>query len=181
MIPPDVQVPRLLHTDPVIHDETTFIYQQTFKGLDSRPIRVITRDGPPVVCVVPFLTPDTILLIYQYRMVWQEWSLEIPCGHTEPGEEQVHAAHRELEEETGYKARSITPQFSYRIMASSPQTFHLYYATDLLETKQNLDPTEQIIIKPTTLQEVNDLLQSHAIKHAPSILALQHLLLQHGP
>jgi len=59
------------------------------------------------VGVVPFLGDGRVLLIRQYRYVAQHSPWEITGGVME-GEEIVDAAQRELQEETGYRARTLT-------------------------------------------------------------------------
>ena len=175
-------VPQLISQELIIENSVQSIYRNTYEKPDGEHFRMISRDGPPVVCILPFLTPDTLLLINQYRIIWALWSLEIPCGHAHPHESLETAARRELEEETGYHAKKLIPAFPYRIMASSPQLYHLYYAYDLQETQQRPDDTEQIYVKPTRLAALSQLLDQHQIIHAPSILAIQHLLItQNGP
>ncbi|MHA1713428.1 MAG: NUDIX hydrolase [Candidatus Ranarchaeia archaeon] len=164
--------PRLVKRKPVIQNEITQVYKEIYSRPDSTTFSMITRDGPPVVCILPFLTPDTILLIRQYRIVWGEWSWEIPCGHVDGSESLEAAAHRELEEETGFRAAKLVSRYNYLLTAISPQSYHIYHATELTETKQNLDETEQIEVHPTTLQEVQRLIKNRVFKHAPTLLAL---------
>jgi ADP-ribose pyrophosphatase len=47
-----------------------------------------------------------LLLVRQYRHPAGEWLVEVPAGRVEPGEPELDAARRELEEETGYRAES---------------------------------------------------------------------------
>ena len=55
------------------------------------------------------VTPkDEILLISQLRPAIEKRCLELPSGHVDKGETPLSAAHRELLEETGYKARKMT-------------------------------------------------------------------------
>jgi len=67
------------------------------------------RDGEFVVLAVPdwvnvlALTPaGHLVLVRQFRFGIDDFSLEIPGGVIEPGEDPVAAAVRELREETGY-------------------------------------------------------------------------------
>ena len=68
--------------------------------------------APDWVNVVPVLTRaggDTFLMVRQYRHGAAIITTEFPAGLVEPGEDPAHAAARELEEETGYRAGRLTP------------------------------------------------------------------------
>ncbi len=49
------------------------------------------------------------LLIRQYRYAADGWLLEVPGGKLDGGEDPEVCARRELEEEIGYRAKSLTP------------------------------------------------------------------------
>ena len=52
---------------------------------------------------------DRFLMVRQYRHGAGIVTTEFPAGLVEPGEEPLHAAVRELEEETGFRAGRMTP------------------------------------------------------------------------
>jgi ADP-ribose pyrophosphatase len=60
------------------------------------------------VGVVPFVDADHVLLIRQFRHLTRESSWELPGGGAQPGETPEAAAQRELREEGGYRAGSLT-------------------------------------------------------------------------
>jgi ADP-ribose pyrophosphatase len=69
---------------------------------------VATREvvvHPGSVVLVPVLDDGRILLVRQYRHATGQSLWELVAGHIEPGERPARAARRELEEETGYRAR----------------------------------------------------------------------------
>lgn len=61
------------------------------------------------VNVVAFTADDRLILVRQFRQGREEFSLEIPGGVVEAGEDPAEAARRELREETGYGCEAVTP------------------------------------------------------------------------
>lgn len=60
------------------------------------------------VGVLPFVDDDHVLIIGQYRHLPRELSWELPGGGAHAGEEPIAAAQRELREEGGYRADTLT-------------------------------------------------------------------------
>lgn len=60
------------------------------------------------VVVVPLLADGRLVLERIYRHPYGRYLLEFPAGGIEPGEDPLHAAGRELGEETGYRAGKLT-------------------------------------------------------------------------
>lgn len=86
-----------------------------------------------------------ILLVRQYREAIDRISTEIPAGGINPGETSMQAAARELEEETGYRAKSIKPLMSeITAIAYCNEVVDIFLAENLEKTSQHLDPDEAI-------------------------------------
>ena len=128
------------------------------------------------VSVVPIIE-DKVVLIEILRYPKNDLSLEIPSGHIENGESSKKAAIRELEEETGYKAGKLECIGSFNPLSRSTQQAHLFIATDLTKGPQQLEITEQITVKLTPIKDIQKLLTSGKITHAPTLLALQRFML----
>ncbi len=84
-----------------------------------------------------------IILTRQYRHPVGKVIYDLPAGHLEPGEEPLHGACREFEEETGYYPNRIEKlgyynQFPGVLRAAT----NLFFATDLVQTAQHLEPGE---------------------------------------
>jgi ADP-ribose pyrophosphatase len=59
------------------------------------------------VSIVAIAEGGSLLLVRQFRPAVEDWSLELPAGHVDPGEEPQQAARRELLEETGHEASEL--------------------------------------------------------------------------
>jgi len=73
----------------------------------THPRRAVTRDftvvdAPDWVNVLAHTFDDRLVLVNQFRYGIDDFSLEIPGGVVEPGEDPIVAGLRELAEETGY-------------------------------------------------------------------------------
>jgi ADP-ribose pyrophosphatase len=64
---------------------------------------------PGAVVILPVLDDGRICLIQNYRVAVDRRLLELPAGTLEPGETPLETAHRELIEETGFRAKTIYP------------------------------------------------------------------------
>lgn len=95
------------------------------------------------VCVVALTNDNQVLLVRQYRRPFDTILTEIPAGKLNPGEDHFSCGVRELEEETGYKAKNFkylgafypTPGFCNEII-------HIYLATGLYKGQINPDEDE---------------------------------------
>jgi ADP-ribose pyrophosphatase len=70
-------------------------------------LTVVAHGG--AVAVAPRLADGRLLVVHQYRHAVGDWLLEIPAGRLEANEDPLEAARRELEEETGHRARRWEP------------------------------------------------------------------------
>ena len=128
---------------------------------------------PGYAMVVPLLDDRRVLLERIYRYTVQQTLLECPSGGLD-GDEPERAAHRELEEETGWVAANMTPLGSfYGTDGISDERFWLFLATELSESGTIArEPTEQIELEFVPLDDAVDLATSGGIVDAPSALAL---------
>jgi ADP-ribose pyrophosphatase len=116
-----------------------------------------TRDiivHPGSVVVLPVLPDGRIVLIRQYRHSVQQYLWELVAGRRDGDESFVAGARRELQEETGYTARSMrllvdlfpSPGFLRENMA-------IFLATGLKKGTANPEPDEKITQTIVTLRE----------------------------
>ncbi len=114
----------------------------------------IRRDA---VAVLALTAKAEAVLVRQYRHPLRRATLEAPAGALEAGEDPAAGALRELEEETGYRARNIRPLGRYHPSTPLlPLTMRLYFATELHYHAPKHDEFE---IMQVELVPVKDLLQ----------------------
>jgi ADP-ribose pyrophosphatase len=132
--------------------------------------------------IVPFVSQNEILTIKSYRHLIDSVQIEVPSGYIEQGESPVQAAIRELEEETGYKAKRMVSIGSYTLDYSMfEQTGNVFAAYDLAkEGKTNFGRMERIELAIMPIKEIQELLFNGTILNAASIVALYRTLDYHN-
>ncbi len=127
------------------------------------------------VGVLPFLDPETVVLIRQYRYVARGVFWEMPTGGVHPGEGLEAAAQRELGEEIGYRAARLTPIVSYHTSKSVvDETAHLFYGEELSPAAVPPDATEFIEVRPVPFAEALRMVESGEIKDSMTVIAVLH-------
>jgi ADP-ribose pyrophosphatase len=140
-------------------------------GLES-PYSVI--DAPDWVNVVATDLHDNLVMIRQFRFGTAEFTLEVPGGMVDPGEQPEATAERELYEECGYRAQQIVP---LGFIEPNPAIFnnraHMFWAQGCQRVgEQVLDAGEDIEVVPLPIEEVLALHRSGQITHALVSVAL---------
>ena len=133
-------------------------------------------EHPGSVGILPLLSEGRVLLIRQYRHAVGETIWEIPAGTMEPGETPMECAGRELEEETGYRARSLKPLFEcYTSPGYSMELMHLFLARGLKPTERRPEDDEIISVEPMEKGRAFRMIRSGEIRDAKTIGALAYL------
>lgn len=128
---------------------------------------------PGAVVILPVLDDGRLCLIRNYRVAVNRELIELPAGTLEPPEPPLATAHRELVEETGYRAASMQPMCE---LAMSPgildERMHVYLATGLQVENPAREVGEEITNVVATVEEVDHWLAENRIEDAKTIAAL---------
>ena len=159
------------------------VYQNPWLSL--REDRVKLPDGRETIygvvscgqCVgiLPFVDPETVLLVKQYRYVAKRVTWEMPTGGVHAGETIEGAAQRELGEEVGFRAGRLQWLSTYHTSKSvMDETAHLYIGEELTRLELMPDETEFIEVQPFPFSEALRMVLAGEILDSMTIIAVLH-------
>lgn len=140
------------------------------------PGKLVTRelvDHPGAVVIVPYLSKDRLLLIRQFRYAARGDLWEIPAGTLEKGEATLACAKRELEEETGFRAKKWTllTRF-FPAPGISNELMTLYRAEGLTPGKKDLDHDEWIEHEAVSVRRARRMIREGRIRDGKTIAGI---------
>lgn len=113
-----------------------------------------------------------VLLVKQFRYLYGKTIYEIPAGKLNAGEDPLTAAARELEEETGYKAKLIKLLDLYPSPGYTDEIIHIYFATEYEFVGQKLDEGEFLNCEFIPLEKVLSMIDGGEICDAKTVTAI---------
>ncbi|WP_026892851.1 NUDIX hydrolase [Lacrimispora aerotolerans] len=126
--------------------------------------------------VVPVTKEGKILMVRQYRNALDRYTLEVPAGALDTADEpKIACAHRELEEETGFKTEIENLEFLVRVnttVAFCDEAIDIFVARNLVPSKQNLDEEECIEVEEWTVKELEEKIFQGEITDGKTIAAI---------
>jgi 8-oxo-dGTP pyrophosphatase MutT (NUDIX family) len=160
-----------LHANCRVFDVLQARYRHPVRG---RERDFIVIDAPDWVNVLA-LTPDRrLVLVRQFRFGIDDFSLEIPGGVMERGEDPLAAAQRELREETGYTGRHVRVLGNVHPNPAIMNNVCHLVLIEQAEPTSNLawDHDEEIEVLTAPVDEVFTWARTGRIKHALVLDAL---------
>lgn len=140
---------------------------------DGRTAKREIVEHAGAVIIVPLKQDGQLLLVRQYRSATGRTALELPAGNIEPGEELESAALRELQEETGYKAKELVRLCSFfSTPGFSDEELHLFFASGLTLLNQNLDEDEFVEVLTVPWENAIQMIWSGEICDAASVAGI---------
>ena len=114
-----------------------------------------------------------IVMERQYRHAAQQYLWELPAGKLDAGEDPLAGAQRELEEETGYRARKWKPLVEYY---GSPgflgESMKVFLAQDLVAGDAHPEDDEDIEFRLVKLSEIVKMIEKGAIKDGKTLCSV---------
>jgi ADP-ribose pyrophosphatase len=137
-------------------------------------VELETIRHPGAAAVVPLKDDGTVVLIRQFRHAAGGFIYEIPAGKLHPGENPLHCASRELEEEVGYRAASFELLSSiFTAPGFADEVIHIFQATSLTKGRQQLDRDEVLEVIEIPLSDAMKKIEDGTIRDAKTIVGLQ--------
>ena len=140
--------------------------------IEGRKVRREIIDHPGAAAILAFDEKDKIILVRQHRFP-RGYILEIPAGTLEKGESPKHCALREIQEETGYKAKRMTHLITYYpSVGYNTEAIHCFVASGLTRVKMKLDTDEFLTVKKMELPKLVKMIKSGKIIDSKTICAV---------
>ena len=162
---------KLIHNGAIVD-----IYQDRMQLPDGSEENFDFIKHKGAAAVIPVMDDGRILMVRQYRNAIDAYTIEIPAGGLNGADEPTRvAAHRELEEETGYRADIEDVTFLltlYTTVAFCNEKIDIYVAKNLTKTEQHLDDDEFIDVAAYTIDELMQMILDGKIVDAKTIAAL---------
>jgi ADP-ribose pyrophosphatase len=128
---------------------------------------------PGGVTAVPVLDDGRLLLIRQFRYPIGKFILELPAGKLDSGQPPLETIARELEEETGHRAGTLTHECTfYTTPGISNESIHLFVARDLTQSAQRLEEGEHITLEAYSPEECLRKIETGEITDGKTILGI---------
>lgn len=164
---------RRLHVGRVFALDTDTV---RFPDGSTGDMDIIRHPGASAIVPIlgdPAATDPTVLLIRQYRYAAEGALFEIPAGRLDAGEDPAVCAARELREETGFAAATVTHLLTmFTTPGFTDEVIHLYAATGLVAGDAAREPDEFIELVEQPLSAALAMVDRGEIRDAKTALGL---------
>ena len=166
--------PEVGLAEETVYDGKLFkVVKETVRLHDGRerPREIVVHPG--AVALVAVDADGNLLLVRQYRRAANRVLLEIPAGTREPDESAEECARRELIEETGYRAGTVTRLGGfYSAPGFCTEFLDCFLLTDLTEETGAADEDENIELERLTIEEAISAIRRGEIQDAKTLCGL---------
>ena len=146
-------------------------YQNGNKGVRE----VVNHNGGAVIAARK--EDGKIILVKQFRYPFKDFIFELPAGKLEVNEDPLKCAERELIEETGYRAKSISKLGAiYSTPGFCSEVLHIYYAEGLTAGEHAREEGEEDMeVFEFTLEEIQEMIMKGEIVDAKTICGINYI------
>ncbi len=150
-------------------------YKTVFKGeiFEIKQAKVTLPSGKktvyeamfrnPSVMILPIDKKGRLLLTREYRSRLKKYVWGVAAGKADKGENPMKAAQRELQEETGLKAKKLTLLHLSEGGQSWAWKRYAYVATNLTEDRLVGDEDEDIEVVPVSIDKAFEMIKNEEI------------------
>lgn len=162
---------RTVYSGRVLRVEVDRVVEPSGKEVHREVVR---HAGSVVLLAVT--AAERLLLVRQYRYPVDDFLLEVPAGHIDPGESPEEAARRELVEETGFYPHRLEKLLEfYPAPGFTDERMHLFRAEELERREATPDEDEDLELCELPVAEALELVDRGSISDAKTLVALTFL------
>ena len=173
--------PQILSSKEIFRGRVFDITVDTIReGSKTYQREIVHHPGSAVI--VPIFDDGTIALVRQYRHPAVRYLLEVPAGTLKRGEVPEVGAARELEEELGFVAGRLQKLSEFFVSPGfCEEKMWIYLATDLTETKQQLEDDEILEVSRVPFSQALGMITTGEIEDAKTIIGVMLAAPRVGP
>ena len=144
-----------------------------FSNGAERTYERLANRGHGAVMIIPITENGDVLLIREYAVGIEDYTLTLPKGLIDPGEDEHNAADRELKEEAGFGSNRL---HTLKVMTSAPNymghAVTAVVAQDLYPCRLEGDEPEEMEVVRWPLDKLEQLVADPDFTEARAIAAL---------
>jgi ADP-ribose pyrophosphatase len=142
-------------------------------NIEGRKVKREMIEHRGAAAILAFDEKGKVILVKQHRYP-HGYVLEIPAGTLEKGEKPIKCAFRELEEETGYKAKKMSLLVSfYPSIGYNTEIIHCFLASNLNKISDlNLDFDEILSVVKLDFKKLLRMIKAGKIQDSKTICAV---------
>jgi ADP-ribose pyrophosphatase len=139
-----------LESEKIFSGNLLHVYKDKVRLPDGTTSHREWIDHPGASAVLPVFESGEVQLVKQFRYPLRQNFLEVPAGKIDPGEDPLVTAKRELEEESGIRAKHWVDLGGFHpCIGYTNEIIYLYLAWDLEVSDNRVDEDE--FLKPVRI------------------------------
>jgi len=163
---------KLLRHERIYQGKIIELEVDSIEICGKRTIREVVRH-PGGVVILAEVEPDRIPFVRQHRYPLGTDLLELPAGKIDNREDPSLSALRELEEETGYRAKRLYKICSfYSTPGFCDEILHAFYTDQVEKTEAAPEFDEHLEVEYYSLEDALAMIENGEIRDGKTVAAL---------